>query len=247
MTREGFYPWGSDTWGHLFKGHFLYKEFVKGNFFPLYTDLWYNGIQPFRYWAPIPYYILLLFELVTSGDSLKLITYLLPLHLLLVLCHGSGWGEIKDGFILELFLGILWFILPDNLRVTFCEGNIPRVVVTTLFPYLMYLVVRYLNKENKKDLSYIALLMFVITMNHAMMSAMTGITLFLYLVMYFITEKKCRQPMEILASAFFGIMLSAFWLLPALQGGIVSIDSSSVSVVMERLTYYITQSLNPFF
>ncbi len=30
MTREGFYPWGSDTWGHLFKGHFLYKEFVKG-------------------------------------------------------------------------------------------------------------------------------------------------------------------------------------------------------------------------
>lgn len=119
MTREGFYPWGSDTWGHLFKGHFLYKEFVKGNFFPLYTDLWYNGIQPFRYWAPIPYYILLLFELVTSGDSLKAYYLFIALTFITGALPWIWMGRDKGRIYFGALLGILWFILPDNLRVTF--------------------------------------------------------------------------------------------------------------------------------
>lgn len=68
ITSKGTYPWGSDSWYHLFKVHLLYESILSGNLYPLYTDLWYNGIQPLRYWAPLPYYILAGFEFLTGGN-----------------------------------------------------------------------------------------------------------------------------------------------------------------------------------
>lgn len=56
VNRNGQAPWGSDAFGHLFKADLLYNSIKNGDYFPLYTKLWYNGIQPFRYWAPLPYY-----------------------------------------------------------------------------------------------------------------------------------------------------------------------------------------------
>lgn len=61
------YPWGSDTWGHLFKAQFLYREILNGNYYPQFMADWYNGCQPFRYWAPLPYYVLALLHHFTQN------------------------------------------------------------------------------------------------------------------------------------------------------------------------------------
>lgn len=245
IYRTGQYPWGSDTWGHLFKGHFLYEEVSRGNFYPLYTSLWYNGIQPFRYWAPIPYYFLLALELFTGGDSLKVYNLFIGSVFLAGAVPWIMMGRRYNRPYLGTVLGIIWFILPDNLRVFFCEGNIPRVVVTTLFPYLLLSVLTYLETRKRGALIAVYFLMLMMTLSHAMISAMTGITLFLFLVCYGFVYREVKAPVMILTSALLGIITSGVWLYPALKGGIVSLDSAAASAVMERLTYHISQSLNP--
>ncbi|MGG2093730.1 6-pyruvoyl-tetrahydropterin synthase-related protein [Bacillus sp. S13(2024)] len=66
VNRFGRYPWGSDTYGHLYKANLLYEEFQKGNWYVNYSAEWYNGFQPFRFWAPLSYYILAVLRMFTT-------------------------------------------------------------------------------------------------------------------------------------------------------------------------------------
>lgn len=246
ITKNGSFPWGSDTWGHLFKAKLLYNEVIKGNFFPLYTELWYNGIQPFRYWAPFPYYILLLFLLLTRGDVF--LTYNLFLAFIFIL-GGFGWllwGTKTERKFLSFLLSLLWFFLPDNLRVLFSEGNIPRVITTTMIPYLFLSVWDCIEKENKKQIIITATLFFLITLSHAMVAAMSGITITVFAFLYGIENRKIKSSLLIIIAALLGIGVASFWLYPALNGGMMSLDTEAVKNVMKDLTYPISQSLNPF-
>ncbi|MCX7922674.1 MAG: 6-pyruvoyl-tetrahydropterin synthase-related protein [Clostridia bacterium] len=245
ITRSGMYPWGSDSWYHVFKADMLYKGILDGNFFPLYTSEWYNGIQPLRYWAPLPHYIIAVLEMLSSGNIA--IAYNIFIALI-VIGGGMGWilwGKKTGRVKLALILAPLWFFLPDNLRVLFSEGNISRVVVTSVFPYLLLAVWSYMESRNKRTLILISLSMTAITLCHAMISAMVGITVFIYVLIYSIAEKKPRQGIEAVAAVLLGIAMAGVWLYPALKGGITSMDQSAVSELMQGLTYPFTQSLNP--
>lgn len=52
----GTYPSGVDTMCHIYKGDVLYHSIKMGNWYPLYDNFWYNGVQMMRYWAPLPVY-----------------------------------------------------------------------------------------------------------------------------------------------------------------------------------------------
>lgn len=249
MTRNGVYPWGSDTWGHLFKGHIMYKHLLKGDIYPLFTKYWYNGIQPFRYWAPVPYYILAFLEFVFNGNSLFSYYSFIYLVFFIGALPWILFGKHYNRLYLGSILGVIWFIYPDNLRVLFGEGNLPRVVVTVFFPYLLLVMTKYFYSKKYRYLSYVFILMFFITLSHAMIAALTGISMFLYLLIFSLVQKKRAnfiQSINLLIAAVLGIVSSGLWLYPALKGGIMSMDSN-YNVVMKHLTYYITQSLNPFF
>ncbi|PKM56709.1 MAG: hypothetical protein CVU98_09860 [Firmicutes bacterium HGW-Firmicutes-3] len=248
ITRNGLSPWGSDTWGHIFKSHFLYNEVMKGNLFPQYTELWYNGLQPFRYWAPLPYYIMMIGELISNGNVLFGYYFFVGIVFFVGAIPFILYGKKKNNVYLGTILGILYFILPDNYRLLFAEGNLPRVVVSIIFPYLLLSVFVYFEKRKQRTLLLIAFLMLLITLSHAMIAALVGITLFLFVVIrLMIMKDKLIESMYVLASAVFGIIASAMWLYPALKGGIVSLDASGNSSVMESLTYHISQSLNPIY
>ena len=45
---SGNYPAGTDTMGYLYKGNMLYDAIRKGNWYPLYDSLWFNGAQTMR-------------------------------------------------------------------------------------------------------------------------------------------------------------------------------------------------------
>lgn len=245
ITRKGTYPWGSDSWYHLFKGNLLYNEIRAGNLFPLYADQWYNGIQPLRYWAPLAHYLLALFEFVTGGQIAPAYNLFIGFVFVAGAFGWILWGLKTGRRWLALALALLWFFLPDNLRVLFSEGNLSRVVVTTLFPYLLLNVTGYLQHRKRKNMIAIFLCMLLITLSHAMISAMVGITLFIFVLWYALSRKKLRRAVEVLAGAVSGIMLAGIWLYPALKGGLVSQDREAVLELMKGLTFSVTESLNP--
>lgn len=247
ITRSGPYPWGSDAWGHLFKSRMLYDEVREGNLFPLYSDSWYNGTQPFRYWAPLPYYLLLTFEFISGGNAA--LTY--NIFLAFVIIAGAAgwvlWGLKTGRRAMGLLFGILWFFMPDNLRVLFSEGNIPRVVVTVLFPYLLLAAWDYVESRSRKSLIFLFILSFMLTLCHAMISAMAAITVFIFTIWYGAGTGQTRRSYEAVGALAAGILFSGIWLFPALKGGIISLNPEAVLEAAKQNALSITQSLNPFY
>lgn len=247
ITSRGYFPWGPDSWGHLLKSKVLYDNFLKGNLYPLYTDLWYNGVQPFRYWAPLCYYLLLFGQLLTNGDIV------LAYYIFMGFIFTTGafgwilWIRKIQSKKLVLILSLLWFFLPDNLSIFFAAGNLPRVVCNTIFPYLFYFFLDYIEERRKRSLFGIFICMFLISLGHLMIAAMTGITLFFYSIWYSYVNKKLVQGLEVIAIAILGITLTGLWFYPALQGGMLAMDQDAVLEFTKMLTYPISESLNPFF
>lgn len=244
VNRTGAYPWGSDTYGHLFKGNILYDSLKKGKFFLNYNESWYNGVQPYRYWAPLPYYILAIINLVTNNI---ITTYNVFIALVFII-GGLGWlfwGYYTKRQNLSLILAIMWFFIPNNLRILFSEGNIPYVIVNSLVPFVFLHYYKSIQEARIMDYLILAAFMSILTLTHAMLSAMTGISLFILAFADSTVNKRYLKNLSSLAYAFMGIMASSFWLYPALKGGIMSIDKSAVADVMKDLTYPLITSLNP--
>lgn len=244
VNRTGSYPWGSDTYGHLFKGNILYDNFKQGKFFVNYNESWYNGVQPYRYWAPLPYYILAVINLATNNIFS---TYNVFIGFVFIL-GGLGWlcwGYYIRRQNLLLVVAILWFFVPNNLRILFSEGNIPYVIVNSLVPFVFLYYYKTINEKKTINYLILAILMSVITLTHAMLSAMTGVSLFILAALDAVINRRYSKNTLSLTYAFLGIMITSFWLYPALKGGIMSIDKASVADVMKALTYPLSSSLNP--
>lgn len=45
IILSGNYPTGTDTLGYLYKGNMLYDAMGKGDWYPLYDSLWFNGVH----------------------------------------------------------------------------------------------------------------------------------------------------------------------------------------------------------
>lgn len=246
VKKTGIYPTGFDVYGHLFKSNLLYESIKQGNLYPLYTSLWYNGVQPFRYWAPIPYYLLALLEFIANGDVMN--SYLLFIGISFTI-GAIGWlkfGIENNKILLCTFFGILWFFMPDNARIFFSEGNIPRMVIAMLLPYLFYHVVEFIGKNKRKHIIPIIIYMSLIILCHVMVAAMVGITTFIFAFIYSILNKKYKESTFTIIGMLLAFALVGVWLYPALQGGLMSMNASSTAEVMASLNTKAIISLNPF-
>lgn len=240
------YPWGIDTYGHIFKADVLYQNIKKGNFYPLFTERWYNGIQPFRYWAPFSYYVLAIFQFFSGGDPIKAYIIFIGASFFI---GGFGWllwGIKSKRIFIALIIGIVWFFLPENLRILFFEGNIPRVVITSLIPYLFFFLWEFVEHEKKSAIIPMTVFMILIIMSHLMVGAMLGITTFIFLFIYSCVFKKFIRSSQVIIAMLLAFAICGIWLFPALKGGLVSMDSGATSDVMRALSTPFTKSLNPF-
>ena len=186
----GIYPTGFDVFGHLFKSNLLYENIKEGNLYPLYTNLWYNGLQPFRYWAPLPYYLLAVLQFIADGDVMN--SYLLFIGVSFTV-GALGWikfGIKHNRIFLATVIGCLWFFLPDNARVFFSEGNIPRMVIAMILPYLFYYIWEFVEYKRKYCIFPVIIFMCLITLCHVMVAAMVGIGTFIFVSIYSFANKK---------------------------------------------------------
>jgi uncharacterized membrane protein len=237
------YPWASDTLGHALKAEYLGQKLAAGDFYPNLQPEWYLGQQMLRYYPPLPYYVLVGIHRVV-GDLLAATSWFIAACALLgalswlLYRRWLGWGMAALG-------GALFLFLPDNIRVALAEGNLPRVLATALLPLAVYCLLRVLEEQPARRYWLGLVLCFAaIVLSHAMMAAIyaacCGVVALLFLGGRTTTP---RRAVGAISGIALGLLLSSWWLLPSLTGGITEINAAAVTEALTvfPLTYY----LNP--
>lgn len=240
----GNYPSGSDTMCHVYKGDVLYQNILRGNWYPLYDNYWYNGVQMMRYWAPLPVYVLAFCQALAGGDALS--GYLVFVGLVFFL-GALGWlyiGVRKRRPALGAFLGVLWFFMPNNLYALFGEGNLPRSLSMILLPLLLFHIHEFLFEERWKSVKWIILIFAAIALCHVGYAGMIALALLIFLGIYKLLYRGSRKCLTVIVSLVLPFALIGIWLFASLRGGITSTDSSEV---MRGFFQDAWISLNPFY
>lgn len=132
---DSIYPWGSDSWAHALKAEFYYKQLLNGNYYPQFMPFWQNGVQPYRYWAPLPWALMALMNIFINN-------IFVTINLFILICAvlgGISWLIFirKIGFWPSVMSGIIWVFWLDNLRISFSDSNYTRMLTIALLPLLM--------------------------------------------------------------------------------------------------------------
>jgi uncharacterized membrane protein len=236
-------PWASDTMGHLLKVEYLSESLRQGFFYPKVFPDWYMGMQFMRYYPPLPYFLLVGLRLITPSMVLAANWFIM----LCALAGGLSWLLYRRwvGLLPAIFGGILFLFLPDNLRVGLAEGNLPRVLAAALLPVLIYLLLRSLEETGTIwHRLGLGLCFAVVVLSHAMMAAIYALCC--ALVIAFIWVKNTgyvKQAVQTMGFMLLGILLSAWWLLPSLIGGITGLNASAMTEALA--VFPLSSYLNP--
>lgn len=228
VFRNGIYPSGSDTMCHIYKGDVLYQEILKGNWYPLFDSMWYNGVEMMRYWAPLPVYVLAACQAIAGGNPLN--GYLIFVGLIFFFGAYVWWiiGKRHKRRVLGAFLGIAWFFMPNNLFALFVEGNLPRSLCMVFLPLFVSYLYDYLIEDNWKSIAKMIPCFSLMALCHLGYAGMIALAVILYLVIYMILYRQRRKVLNCILGMILGFLLIGIWAYASLQGGITSTDSSQV-------------------
>lgn len=242
VRQSGSYPAGDDAMYYVYKGDVLYQEISRGNFYPLLDSMWYNGVENLRWQAPLPVYVLALCEALAMGNPFT--GYLIFVGLAF-LGGALVWlwiGCRHDRRGLGVFLGALWFFMPNNLYALFAEGNLSRALSMVLLPWLMELIYTYLTRKKWQSLVLITLSYLLLCQTDYALCILLAVAAFcvLYTVLYR-GGKKCLQ---VLAAMALSGLLAGIWLYPSVKSGLADTDSLTA---MAGYFQSALVSLNPFY
>lgn len=226
---ERIFPWSSDAWGHLVKAVYLREQISDGQFYPDLFPSWYSGQQLLRYFPPLSYYAIVGLDTVTNniftaGNLFIFGTALLGSLSFLLFAPRIGvfWAVIG---------GLLFMVFPDNLRVAFAEGNLPRLMATALLPAALFFLLNLLeNPRSKRNFTGLVVMIGLIVLSHAMMAGIFLLGLGLYAVTYWLIKgARVDAVVTGLLALVTGLLISGWWLLPSLTGGISELDNDAAS------------------
>ncbi len=224
------YPWASDTLGHVLKAEYLRQQLAQGVWYPDLLPQWYMGLQMLRYHPPLPYYVLVLLRMVT-GDGVLAANWLIALS---AFAGGSFFLLYRRwvGAPAAVLGGVLFTVLPDNVRVALAEGNLPRVLATAILPLAFYFLLRLLEEDTPPAGYFLALAVAfsAIVLSHAMMAAIYAVCGTLLGAAFWAARRTTAQRAVLGVFAIgLGLALQGWWLLPSLTGGITEIDASAMT------------------
>ncbi len=240
LAATRFTPVGNDIFGHLYKAEVLYDNIRQFNLYPLYTTEWYNGIQLFRYWPIFTYYVLAFINFATR-DIFSAYYVFAGLSFFMAYMGFVMIGRREGKNAVFAIIGILYWFLPDNLRVFFAEGNLSRVMIYALLPLFFYFYTNLL--EHKKNFIVTSLLAALITATHFMLAAMCAV---IFVIYGFFKGMKHRTQFYGLYVLAAGILIAGILLLPGLSGGLVTDSSSAAIDTIEDWSQPLYYSISPF-
>lgn len=238
-------PSGGDVWGHLYKSQVMYESIEKGNWYPLFDLKWYNGIQLFRYWAPFSYYLMSGLLWFTDGNLLGAYYLLAGVVFFFGGLPWIIWGNIEKRRVMGTIFGVLWFFMPETVRIYFCAGNLPQMVTTTIVPYVILSLWLFTRKKRNRAAIGLYAGMLLMSFTHLMVTAIMGLSAFIYLAIDELRNKDRKRKFQALVIMVTGIMTAGIWVVPSLKGGMVTAEQGGDSV-MSTLIYPLSTSLNPF-
>ena len=226
---ERIFPWSSDAWGHLVKAVYLREQINDGQFYPDLFPSWYSGQQLLRYFPPLSYYAIVGLDMVTNniftaGNLFIFGTALIGSLSFLLFARRIGvfWAVVG---------GVLFLVFPDNLRVAFAEGNLPRLMATALLPAALFFLLNLLeNPRSKRNFIGLAVMIGLIVLSHAMMAGIFLLGLGLYAIIYWLIKgARIDAVVTGLLGLATGLLISGWWLFPSLTGGISELDNDAAS------------------
>ncbi len=233
------YPSGVDVWGHMYKAQHTFNAIKEGCFYPLYDLNWYNGIETYRYWGPVAYYLFSIPMFITSGNIILSYQLFLPL---IIVVAGIPWilmGIKTNHNVLGFVAAIMWYMFPTTVHFLIYEGNIPFLVCLMYVPYLLLILKDYLDFNKNKAAIGLVVLMTIMTATHLMITAITGVSVFLYLLIdSFFNKSNIKRKISALAYMVFGIGLMAIWIIPALTGGLAGSSDSANTAASTFVTTF---------
>ncbi len=238
----GNYPSGSDTYCHLYRADVILENIREGNWFPLYDPYWYNGVEIMRYWGPVPLYVLAFTQYV-GGDIFA--GYIGYVGLLFVI-GALGWvmfGRRLSRMGMGMFVGCIWFFIPENMKVIFYDGNMPRALINALLPWLICFVYDLMEEKRARNICKLTLLFALITLCHIGTTLMLVVVLLIYLLVYGKVHKNFKTIGHVLLCVVNGMLLSGIWMMPSFHG---SGAGGSNNQVMEGFFQDALLSINPF-
>lgn len=238
-------PSGGDVWGHLYKSQVMYESIGEGNWYPLFDLKWYNGIQLYRYWAPFSYYLMSGLLWFTSGNLLGAYYLLAGVVFFFGGLPWVIWGNIEKRRVMGTLFGVLWFFMPETVRIYFCAGNLPQMVTTVIVPYIILSLWLFIRKKQNGAAFGLYAGMLLMSFTHLMVTAIMGLSAFIYLVIDEFQNKDWKRKFQALVIMVTGIMTAGIWVVPSLKGGMVTAEQGGDSV-MSTLIYPLSTSLNPF-
>ncbi|MCI0841730.1 MAG: hypothetical protein J4N64_08135 [Chloroflexi bacterium] len=238
------YPWSYDSWGHLIKAEYLQEQIATGTWYPDIFPQWYNGQQMLRYYAPLPYYALVGL-LPAAGDVFVAANWFLFIAALFgglsMLLYARRYGPT-----FAMFGGVLLVLMPDNIRVAFAEGNLPRVFAAALLPAAFFCLLNVLTADRRRGYWFAGLagMTALVVLSHAMMGAIFAACFSLFVVVYWLTGKaNSRYVLQGLLGIFTGVLLSSWWLLPSLTGGITELNVEAATEALAKFPWNV--AFNP--
>lgn len=226
---DNIFPWSSDAWGHLVKAVYLREQIGDGQLYPDLFPSWYNGQQLLRYFPPLSYYAVVGINEVTGNIFTAGNLFIFGASLLgglsfLLFAPRIGVAWAVAG-------GILYIIFPDNIRVAFAEGNLPRLAAAALLPTAFYFLLKVLeNPRSKRNFVGLAVTISLIVLSHAMMAGIFLVGLGMYAVVYWLIKgERFRVAATSVTGLVTGLLISGWWLLPSLTGGLAELDNTEGS------------------
>lgn len=243
IKDSGMYPRGSDTLCHIYRADLLLEHIKNGNWYPLYDKSWYNGVEIMRYWAPLPLYLLAFFQYISGGTALDAYLILIGFVFFLGGCGWLlfGWKYNRIGF--AALISLLWFFLPENMRLLIMDGNLPRVIINMMTPFLLYFIYSFIEEEKWNAILPVVIITALMGLCHAGIVMMILLSVLIYGIVYSVYSKRIAPQLLLITGMLISILIIGIWLLPALRGGAAS--GSSTNQVMKFFFENGFKSLNP--
>ncbi|MBR4795998.1 MAG: hypothetical protein IK050_06125 [Lachnospiraceae bacterium] len=244
-SQNGDYPSGSDTLFYVYRADALYHSITEeGVFYQLWDPNQYNGVQISRYWAPLCTWVMATCQAVCKGNPYN--GYLLFVGLIYFV-GAVVWlriGYTHGRPYLGAFLGLIWFLLPQNIFQLYCDGVLVRSMIFAWLPAYIMAIYDYFQQDRKYSLLKIIIYMFLMVIAHVGYAGMVALATLLYIVYDRICNKTdMRKIVACIIGILVAYMMSGLYLVPSLLGGITSIDSSQV---MANFFAPLSRTLNPF-
>lgn len=241
IMTSGNYPAGTDTAGYLYKGNMLYDAIRKGDLYPLYDSLWFNGAQTMRYQAPLPIYFLAFCQWIAGGNDLDgyLVFVAFVFYLGALVWLYIGYRSNRPG--LGAFLGILWFFMPNNLYVLFGEGDLPQAFALIWMLLWLHWISVYLLEDDWGALVKTVPVFTVIVLSGTGLAVMMSAAMMIFLLIYRLLYHRKGKCFPVVGGMLLAFLITGIWLYASLWGR----GNTGSSEVMRGMFQDAWISLNP--